>query len=193
MEPDIVADISSPQERGLRDVHQVLQGPLESVGDDCHDQLGVAIEEGAGAISLEAVLGLSRLRSQTDNTTEERSKRGIGLGVRKGDVHDPQEDRDQLRPEGTVELVGEAVEPRSGPPARAANSCGQLLRRDEARTIDSFSQVCIGSGKGGRQSSKQGMLVILAQVRARAEQPSWGVRAVEGRGIGERRIRALVL
>jgi hypothetical protein len=59
----------------LDNVDDVVKGPLEAVGHDEHDELGVAVEEGDRAVAGELRGGLARFGKEADDATKEGCKR----------------------------------------------------------------------------------------------------------------------
>jgi hypothetical protein len=59
--PYFIRDVTVAEEGSLHDVDEVVQGPLQPVGDDHHDQFDVAVEQGDGSVACELSVVLSRL------------------------------------------------------------------------------------------------------------------------------------
>jgi hypothetical protein len=136
-EEDDLPNIPARDEGPLQLVDDGVEGDHQPVSDDPGNQLDVAREEGKGPVRGDAVSGLAGLVDEGEEATEERSKgrrkrgwgegRGMGMervertggrrGLSVGLVEDCEEEGANLRPEGPVELVGEAIEARR-PPGR---------------------------------------------------------------------------
>lgn len=92
---DVVTDVPSMKECGLGDVNDVIEGALEAVGDDEHDELDVTIQESDGAVAGDFFGRQAGFVEEADDTVEEAGERGGGGCVLEGSVEDTLEDRDQ--------------------------------------------------------------------------------------------------
>ena len=109
MVSDVVRDVSAGEEGGLGDIDDIVQGAVEAIGDDVHDQLGVAIQEGDGAVAAEFVGWLPRLEEKANDSHQEVTKGARGGGVLEGRVEDEDKRGGKDGLEVTVELVWEAI------------------------------------------------------------------------------------
>ena len=92
---DVVTDVPSMKECGLGDVNDVIEGALEAVGDDEHDELDVTIQESDGAVAGDFFGRQAGFVEEADDTVEEAGERGGGGCVLEGSIEDTLEDRDQ--------------------------------------------------------------------------------------------------
>jgi hypothetical protein len=106
---DIVGDVSPTEERRLRDVNDVIQRPVEPSGDDVHDQLNVAVEQGDGPITQKLNERLTRFVEEADDTFEEKSQGAWGGGVPEGRVEDLEEDGREDLVVMPVELIRQSI------------------------------------------------------------------------------------
>ena len=81
MVSDVVRDVSAGEEGGLGNVDDIVQGAIEATGDNVHDQLGVAIQEGDGAVAAEFLGWLPRLEEKANDSHQEVMKGARGGGV----------------------------------------------------------------------------------------------------------------
>jgi hypothetical protein len=68
---DVVGDVAAAKEGRLDDVNDVVEGALEAVRQDEHDELDVTVEKGDRAVAGELRGGLARFRKEADDATEE--------------------------------------------------------------------------------------------------------------------------
>ena len=144
----IVGDVAAAQEGRLHDVDDEVQGPLETVGQDEHDELDVAVQQGDGAVAGELVGRLGRLGLQADDAMEELLKGSsliipllvhvVGL---EGGVEDEQEHGHERLLEGAVELVGQAVCPGAGAAAGLREGVLEVLLGQEPVVVEALSKV----------------------------------------------------
>ena len=111
---DVVADVPATKESRLHDVHDVIERALQAVGHDQHDQLGITIEEGDGAVTGELRGRLALLGYEADDATEERGKRLDRFSRLEGMVEHLEKDWQHDPTERAVELIGQAIIPRAG-------------------------------------------------------------------------------
>lgn len=109
MVSDVVRDVSAGEEGGLGNVDDIVQGAIEATGDNVHDQLGVAIQEGDGAVAAEFLGWLPRLEEKANDSHQEVMKGARGGGVLEGRVEDEDERGGKDGLEVAVELVWEAI------------------------------------------------------------------------------------
>ena len=73
---DVVRDVSDAEEGRLDNVDDVVEGALEAVGHDEHDELDVAVEQSDGTVAREFCGGLFGFGEETDNAAEKVCKWG---------------------------------------------------------------------------------------------------------------------
>ena len=93
----------------MRDVNDVIKGPVEPVGNDVHDQLDVAVEQGDGAVTQKLKERLARLVEEANDPFQKDCQGARGSGVPEGRVEDSKEDRGELLLVMSVELIGQSV------------------------------------------------------------------------------------
>jgi len=166
----------------LRDVDDIVKGAVEAVGDDVHDQLDIAVEEGDGTVARQLVVRLAQFVEETDDALEESSQRGGGGGVTEGRVEDVEEGRDEDVLVVPVELVRKAIVTRSRPAADCREGDLKVLLGEEAVTIKALGEFGIGRRKGAGDGGEESLLGRSGYGAGRKE-TGRRVRGVEGTGV----------
>ena len=106
--------------------------------------------------------------------------------ISEGHVENPEKDGRQLRTEGVVDLIRNAIVSRCCPPVRCFDDRLELGGVKTTIIVDALSQSCIVRGERGREGVQEHCLSILINIGSRAEQADGRIRAVKMAGIGER-------
>lgn len=101
----------------MGDINDIIQGAIETIGDNVHDQLGITVEEGDRAVAIELLVGLSRFEEEADDANKEASKRAGGGGVIESRIEDIDQGRGEDGLEVAVKFIWEAINARGGAPA----------------------------------------------------------------------------
>jgi hypothetical protein len=200
---DIVGNVAATEEGRLDYVNDIIHRALEAVGDDEHEQLDIAVEEGDGAIASKLVRRLPWLGDEADDAVEQLKKRGCSGGYRwvghrppwekarlEGCVEDTEKEGDESRLEAVVELIGQPIFPRAGAPACSGDSQLHLLDRQEAVSIDALCQV-MEAGRQGRGEAAEGFCLGDEVEGAGAEEASGRGGGIELASILEGPVAAL--
>ena len=168
----------------MGNVDDIVQGAIEAVGDDVHDQLSIAVEEGDGAITVEFLVWLPGFEEKADDTSEELGEGAGGGGVFEGRVEDVYEGRDNDVLEVAVELVGEPIKTGGGATTDRGEGDVKIFGRQEAIPVETFCEGGMRRGEGAREGGEAGRLSSRVGM-AEGEKAGGGVRGEKRASVSE--------
>jgi hypothetical protein len=187
---NVLGNVPPLNESRLEVADDVVQGEMESVGHGFGKELHVCVKEGDGAEAHQQICRTARLVHRADQALQQGLQRRWLWGG-EGIIEHLHEERADLLPQGHIELVGQAIQPRSLPTLAAHESTMQLLLHHNGSTGDRAAQRALRSrglarGQSLVKAPQDGSTGLRGKARLVSEDASGTVpgEVVDGHGEG---------
>lgn len=148
---------------------------MESVGQGQHDELHITVEKRDRSVAGELLSVLPSLVNEAEHPLQQGTEWRCGMNLAKRCIEDLDQNREQRRTEGVVELKGQAIDTRACTSVSHPQSQSKFFGRQQTVTVHSLGHGCVDGRQGAGKRLQEVKLVGRVDICSRAEEAEGGV------------------